>query len=143
MTQRVPIPEEIVGLIKAIVNQDRRERQAAGYKLGTIGLAKRIATELGVSLEAVRKIKERKRRKHVPASRLLWNSVTMEPEQLEQIRQRRIRWGRVGASWRGWRPDLYCGHWSFRKRLDEPAAASKRPDKRYRHRRRSRSPKRP
>jgi hypothetical protein len=118
--ERVPIPEDIVAFIKMIVNVDRRERHAAGYKLGSIKLAHRIAAELGLKLETVRKIKERKRRRNVPAARLMQCTTTRDREVLEQIRQRRIRSGCVGASWRGDRPDLCGGRWSYRKRLLMP-----------------------
>lgn len=143
MTQRVPIPEDVVGLIKAIVNQDRRERHAAGFKLGSRKLANRIAAALGVSLTAVRKIKERKRRKHVKASRALQRTLTREPEKLEEIRQHRIRAGLVGASWRGWRPDQWSGRDTYRERIRRAPAEAPGPDKSPRPRRRSRSPARP
>ena len=117
MTERVPIPEDVVAFIKAVIHQDRRERHAAGYKQGSSKLAHRIAAELGLKLETVRKIKERKRRRNVPAARLLQATLTREPEVLEEIRQRRIRAGQIDASWRGLCADPYGRRWSFRKRI--------------------------
>lgn len=101
MAQRIPIPEDIVALIKAIVNQDRREREAAGFKQGTTRLARRIAAELGLTLTAVQKIKQRKRRKHVLACRLAQTSTTRDPAELEEIRQRRIQDGVISEAWKG------------------------------------------
>lgn len=130
MTQRIPLPDDVVGLIKAIVNQDRRERHAAGYKHGSNHLADRIAAALGLKLETVRKIKERKRRKKVKPSRVLQRKVTMEPEKLEEIRQRRIRDGHVATSWKRWNWSLYGGRLSYKKRLQafpSPIRASDKP----------------
>ena len=142
MTQRIPLPEDVVALIKMIVNIDRRERHAAGFKYGSWKLANRIAAELGVSLTTVRKIKERKRRRKVPAARLMQATTTREPEVLEQIRQGRIRAGLVGASWRGVPVDPWGTHRSYKKRLHAATAPCQGPDKRPRPRRRSGAPKR-
>jgi hypothetical protein len=117
MTERVPTPVATVQLIKAILNQDRRERHAAGYKQGTNGLAKRIAAAFGMKLETVLKIMQRKRHKHVSVPCGLHRGLTREPEVLEKIRQRRIREGRVAASWRGDNPARCMGRDSYRKRL--------------------------
>lgn len=111
-------PEHLVLLIKSIINQDRRERYAAGFKLGTRGLARRIAQELGMNLHTVLAIKERKRHaKDGTHGRLLQQPTTVELERLEKIRQRRIRKGLVGASYRGFPSPLLKGGLSYRKRI--------------------------
>jgi len=78
------IPDEMVAMVRGIINQDRRERQAAGYKLGTAGLAARIAKEFGINLWTVMAIKKRRRRKHVAACRLFQETVTVTKERLAE-----------------------------------------------------------
>jgi hypothetical protein len=119
MTMRVPIDEDVVALIKAIIHQDRRERHAAGFKQGSWHLSSRIAQMLGVNLHTVLAIKHRKRRKEVKASRKFHRTVTVAPEKLEKIRQQRIRDGLIGASWRGVQPKHWGGKLSYRKRISK------------------------
>jgi hypothetical protein len=114
---RVPTPEPLVALIKDIVNQDRRERQNAGFRLGTRGLAQRIALQLGLNIHTVLKIKERKRHKHVRGGRKLPTSTDLAAEKLERIRQRRIREGLIAKPWKPIRPNQYANHVSYKKRL--------------------------
>jgi hypothetical protein len=97
-----PLPIETVAMIKAIVNQDRRERRMAGFIRGTRNLAKRIAEQFGLSVHTVMAIKERKRRAKVWARSLgqFQTYTTVAEERLEAIRQQRIRQGVIGEPWR-------------------------------------------
>ena len=58
-------PKQLVAYIKAIFNQDLRERQAAGYRYGTRHLAQRVAKALGMNIHTVLAIKERRRRQYI------------------------------------------------------------------------------
>ena len=91
MTERVPTPEHVVGFIKAVANQDWRERQAAGFKYPTSGVAKRLAKELGLSIHTVKAIMHWKRRKSVWSHRtVLLRRLTVSPERLAEIRKQRL-----------------------------------------------------
>ena len=116
MTMRVPTDKDTVALIKAIINQDRRERQRAGYRKCTFKLAERIAAELGMSIYTVLAIKERKRHRHVPAARTS-QAETVPAEKLEKIRQRRIRSGIIAGPWKLIYPEQAWGRWSYKKRI--------------------------
>ena len=116
MTMRVPTDKDTVALIKAIINQDRRERQRAGYRRCTRKLADRIAAELGMNIHTVRSIKERKRHRHIPAARTS-QAETVPSERLEKIRQSRIRSGFIAGPWKLIYPEQAWGRWSYKKRI--------------------------
>lgn len=96
---RPPTPVEIVAQIKFIFNQDRRERQQAGFKLGTFGLTRRVAEHFKMNIYTVVAIKERQRHKHVHAPTTM-RQRTVPDERLEEIRQRRIKRGDISESFR-------------------------------------------
>jgi hypothetical protein len=87
MTERVPLPADLVSIIKAIINQDRRERRAAGFRYQSRHLADRLAEHFGLSIHTLRSIKERKRRRHVWALDR-FRGLTVAPERLAAIRMR-------------------------------------------------------
>jgi hypothetical protein len=91
MTERVPLPAELVSTIKGIIRQDKRERTAAGFRYGTIHLADRIAEHFGLSIHTVRSIKEHKRRRRVWANEDDYRGVTIDPGRLAALRMRRER----------------------------------------------------
>lgn len=93
-------PDETVAMIKAIFNLDQQERQAAGFKLGTFNLARRIADAYEVSFHLVVKIKEGKKRRKVHASPIFQHHQYADPERLEAIRKRRMAQGAISASYR-------------------------------------------
>lgn len=82
-----PTPPETVALIKAIVNQDKRERLAAGYRRGSPGLAKRIAEALNLNIYTVLETKEGRRNRKVHSHERLFRGLTVPPERLERLRE--------------------------------------------------------
>src|SRR6516164_4148792 len=90
--------DEVIGMIKAIINRDRIERHKAGFKYQTFGLVKRLSEEFGVNYWTVKEIKERRRRKTTRQTYLMDTVRLYEPDQLDQIRQQRILKKRIGAS---------------------------------------------
>ena len=109
--------DEVIGMIKAIINRDRLERHRAGFKYQTHGLVKRLSEEFGVNYWTVKEIKERRRRQHTEQSCLIDSVTKYDPEILEEIRQGRIHKNLVGASWRGLTPTQLLPHASYKKLL--------------------------
>ena len=110
------IPDETVAMIKAIFHLDHRERQKAGYKLGTFNLALRIAEAYGLKKGTVVKIKKGYKRRHVAASRSL-EKVPAPRERLERIRQKRIAQGAISEAYSAPNPQRSGGHWTYKKRM--------------------------
>ena len=109
--------DEVIGMIKAIINRDRLERHKAGFKYQTHGLVKRLSEEFHVNYWTVKEIKERRRRQITPQCRLMHAAKAYDPEILEQIRQHRILKNRIGASWRGLRPNQVWHTTTYKKQL--------------------------
>lgn len=109
--------DEVIGMIKAIINRDRIERHRAGFKYQTVGLVKRLSEEFGVNYWTVKEIKERRRRQNTPQCSLMYAAKVYDPEILEQIRQHRILKNRIGASWRGLRPNQVWHTTTYKKQL--------------------------
>ena len=109
--------DELVGMIKAIINKDRRERHAAGYKYLSRGLTKRISEQLGVNFWTVKEIKERRRRQTTKQNRLMQAAKDYDPEKLGKIRQYRIHRKWIGASWKGVSPNQVPPHTTYKKQL--------------------------
>ena len=78
---------DIVGEIKAIVFQDKRERLAAGYRYGSRGLSERIAEAYGISVHTVHSIRDGYRHRKTPSHKQLLKGYTVPPERLERLRQ--------------------------------------------------------
>ena len=109
--------DELVGMIKAIINQNRRERHAAGFKYLSTGLTKRISEQLGVNFWTVKEIKERRRRQTTRQNRLMQAAKDYDPETLDEIRQYRIHRKWIGASWEGLTPTRLPPHTTYKKQL--------------------------
>ena len=109
--------DEVIGMIKSIINRDRLERHRAGFKYQTHGLVKRLSEEFGVNYWTVKEIKERRRRQNTPQCSLMYAAKVYDPEILEQIRQHRILKNRIGASWRGLRPNQVWHTTTYKKQL--------------------------
>ena len=109
--------DEVIGMIKAIINRDRIERHRAGFKYQTVGLVKRLSEEFHVNYWTVKEIKERRRRQNTPQCSLMYAAKVYDPEILEQIRQHRILKNRIGASWRGLRPNQVWHTTTYKKQL--------------------------
>ena len=109
--------DEVIGMIKAIINRDRLERHRAGFKYQTHGLVKRLSEEFHVNYWTVKEIKERRRRQHTKQSCLIDSVTKYDSEILEGIRQNRIRKNLIGASWRGFIPTQMYHRVSYKKRL--------------------------
>jgi hypothetical protein len=86
-----PTPPAIVAMIKAILYQDRRERQQAGFRYQSRGIAKRLAAHFGLSIHTVLAIKERRRNVRVRSHRYLCRGLTVDAEQLARQRPRVLR----------------------------------------------------
>jgi hypothetical protein len=87
MTERVPTPDRIVGEIKSIIYQDKRERLAAGFRYGSRGLARRIAKAYGLSYYTVFAIKVGRRRKSTYSLTGYAPFLTVDDERLKQLRE--------------------------------------------------------
>ena len=109
--------DELVGMIKAIINKDRRERHAAGYKYLSRGLTKRISEQLGVNFWTVKEIKERRRRQTTKQNRLMQAAKDYDKGKLDEIRQYRIHRKWIGASWKGVSPNQVPPHTTYKKQL--------------------------
>ena len=109
--------DEVIGMIKAIINRDRLERHRAGFKYQTHGLVKRLSEEFHVNYWTVKEIKERRRRQHTEQSCLIDSVTKYDPEILEEIRQGRIRKNLLGASWRGLMPNQLWPTSTYKKQL--------------------------
>ena len=115
--RHIKYSDELVGMIKAIINRDREERHKAGFKNQTSGLVKRLSEEFQVNYWTVKEIKERRRRQNTPQCRLVEATKSYDPETLEEIRQHRILKKRIGASWRGLRPNQLPPTTTYKKQL--------------------------
>jgi hypothetical protein len=116
-------PVEIVAMIKAIFNLDRRERQHAGFKYGSTHLADRIAEQFGLDIYTVLMIKHRRRRKNVHPSRLLRWGDQFLTERLETICQSRVRSGAIAAPWKpipAWPPKGAASYKKCIQRVGKP-----------------------
>ena len=109
--------DEVIGMIKAIINRDRLERHRAGFKYQTVGLVKRLSEEFHVNYWTVKEIKERRRRQITPQCRLMHAAKAYDPEISEEIRQHRIRKNLIGASWRGLMPNQLWPTSTYKKQL--------------------------
>ena len=109
--------DEVIGMIKSIINRDRLERHRAGFKYQTHGLVKRLSEEFHVNYWTVKEIKERRRRQHTKQSCLIDSVTKYDPEILEGIRQNRIRKNLIGASWRGLMPNQLWPTSTYKKQL--------------------------
>ena len=109
--------DEVIGMIKAIINRDRIERHRAGFKYQTVGLVKRLSEEFHVNYWTVKEIKERRRRQITPQCRLMHAAKAYDPEISEEIRQHRIRKNLIGASWRGLMPNQLWPTSTYKKQL--------------------------
>ena len=109
--------DEVIGMIKAIINRDRIERHRAGFKYQTHGLVKRLSEEFHVNYWTVKEIKERRRRQITPQCRLMHAAKAYDPEVSEEIRQHRIRKNLIGASWRGLMPNQLWPTSTYKKQL--------------------------
>jgi hypothetical protein len=115
--RHIKYSDELIGMIKWIINRDRRERHKAGFKYQTFGLVKRLSEEFGVNYWTVKEIKERRRRKTTRQTYLMDTVRLYEPDQLDQIRQQRILKKRIGASWKGLMPTRHYHSGSYKKLL--------------------------
>ena len=109
--------DEVIGMIKAIINRDRLERHKAGFKYQTHGLVKRLSEEFHVNYWTVKEIKERRRRQITPQCSLMYAAKAYDPEISEEIRQHRIRKNLIGASWRGLMPNQLWPTSTYKKQL--------------------------
>ena len=115
--RHIKYPDELIGMIKAIINRDREERHKAGFKNQTPGLVKRLSEEFHVNYWTVKEIKERRRRQITPQCRLMHAAKAYDPEISEEIRQHRIRKNLIGASWRGLMPNQLWPTSTYKKQL--------------------------
>ena len=115
--RHIKYSDELIGMIKAIINRDREERHKAGFKNQTPGLVKRLSEEFQVNYWTVKEIKERRRRQNTPQCSLMYAAKVYDPEILEQIRQHRILKNRIGTSWRGLRPNQLWHTTTYKKQL--------------------------
>jgi hypothetical protein len=115
--RHIKYSDELVGMIKWIINRDRRERHKAGFKYQTPGLVKRLSEEFHVNYWTVKEIKERRRRQTTRQTYLMDTVKTYDPDKLEQIRQHRIHKKRIGASWKGFMPTWHYHTITYRKLL--------------------------
>ena len=115
--RHIKYSDELIGMIKAIINRDREERHKAGFKNQTPGLVKRLSEEFQVNYWTVKEIKERRRRQITPQCRLMHAAKAYDPEISEEIRQHRIRKNLIGASWRGLMPNQLWPTSTYKKQL--------------------------
>lgn len=92
------IPDDVVAFIKAVYNQDKREREAAGFRYASQGLSKRIAAMLGLNIHTVLAIHENRRHRHQWAHRNKFRAITVPLERLAVLRRYREQCGR-NAPW--------------------------------------------
>ena len=80
-------PADIVGEIKAIIHQDRREQLAAGYRYGSRGISERIAEAYGLSVHTVHSIRDRQRHRNTLTNKKFLVGYTVPLDRLERLRE--------------------------------------------------------